>query len=261
MSTYKNRPRIAILGLGKLGRSLSLLLKGAGYSVDEWHRGLPLPVNCDIYWVTVNDSNIPDVARLVDQGPLVIHSSGAYGLECLEPHSNVGSLHPLQSFPGPDVAVPELTGVYAAIAGDDGVRSVLSAIASDLCMTPVEVQGDRALYHAAAVLAGNFATTLLYEATQVMCAAGVPFTLAPKMLAPLMIASIQQATNGKIAGALTGPISRGDTTTISHHIGTLSSQKLDTSVYRLLAQRSVRMLVREGKLSIEESVSIIRTLE
>jgi predicted short-subunit dehydrogenase-like oxidoreductase (DUF2520 family) len=256
MTLPSSRPRIAILGMGKLGRSLSILLNEAGYSVTEWRRGSTIPGDCEIYWVTANDSNISDVANLVDVGPLVIHSSGSLGLECLTPHSNTGSLHPLQSFPGPEVAMPNLEGVYAAVSGDPKI----SQIASDLGMTPVEVDGDRVIYHAAAVLAGNFATTLLYEATEILRKAGIPADLAPKMLAPLMISSIRQATNGKIADALTGPISRRDMTTISKHIGTLSSQNLDTRVYRLLAQRSVDMLLREGKLSIEESVSIIRTL-
>jgi predicted short-subunit dehydrogenase-like oxidoreductase (DUF2520 family) len=260
MTLPSSRPRIAILGMGKLGRSLSILLNAAEYSVTEWSRGKTIPSDCEIYWVTANDSNIPEVANLIDIGSLVIHSSGSLGLDCLAPHSNTGSLHPLQSFPGPDVAMPNLDGVYAAVSGAPEIAVQLSQIASDLGMTPVEIDGDRVLYHTAAVLAGNFATTLLYEATEVLRKAGIPADLAPKMLAPLMISSIRQATNGKIADALTGPISRGDMSTISKHIGTLSSQNLDTRIYRLLAQRSVDMLVSEGKLSIEESVSIIRTL-
>ena len=261
MINRDKRPLIAILGMGKLGSSLNVLLDASGYRTKSWRRGEQLPSDCDIYWVTTSDSDINGVAKEIPMGPLVIHSSGCLDLACLKPHSNTGSIHPLQSFPGPDIAIPKLNGVYATIAGEGSTLKILGRIVSDLGMTAVEVSGPRALYHAAAVIAGNFATTLLHEATEVLVAAGVPREVAPKMLAPLMNASIDQATNGKIADALTGPISRGDMSTISNHIGTLSSHNLDISVYRLLAQRSVEMLVREGKLTIEESVSIIRTLE
>jgi len=261
MNLASEKPRIALLGMGKLGQSLNLMLNKVGYSTKEWKRGEDIPSDCQIYWVTTNDANIGNVANLIAKGPLVIHSSGSLGLECLAPHHNVGSLHPLQSFPGPSIALPNLKGVYASIDGSPSIKSTLSDIAKELGMTPVEVSGDRATYHAAAVIAGNFATTLLYEATNVLKQAGVSGDLAPKMLAPLMIASINQATSGKIADALTGPIPRRDKRTLSKHIDTLSSQNIDTRLYRLLAQRSVDMLLAEGKLSIEESVSIIRTID
>ena len=66
-------------------------------------------------------------------------------------HRPAGSLHPLQSFPGPEVAGPPGRGVPAAVAGDPEAVSAATQIALDLGMRPFEVPGDRRLYHLAAV--------------------------------------------------------------------------------------------------------------
>ena len=47
---------------------------------------------------------------------------------------------------------------------------------------------------AAAVVAGNFGTTLLAAASQLLVHAGVPSADAPQILAPLALASIEQAS-------------------------------------------------------------------
>ena len=78
------------------------------------------------------------------------------------------------TFPGPEIEVPELKGVAAAVDGDAEAREAAREIAGLLGMRAFEVPGDRRLYHAAAVIAGNYATVLLAEAASVLSAAGVP---------------------------------------------------------------------------------------
>jgi predicted short-subunit dehydrogenase-like oxidoreductase (DUF2520 family) len=98
---------------------------------------------------------VAEVAAQIQPGGAtpVLHASGALSHDVLRPHRPAGSLHPLQSFPGPDVATPPLEGVAAAVAGDLEAVLVARRLAEALGMAPFTVSGDRRAYHAAAVIA------------------------------------------------------------------------------------------------------------
>lgn len=238
--------RIAIYGAGRLGGTLAELLPGAGHEVVVWRRGDPHP-EADLRWLTVRDQSIAEVAAALPQGGVVLHASGAKDLSVLAPHLERGSLHPLQSFPGVDRSVPEIQGTPAAIAGTPGALSAARQIAEDLGFSPFEVPGDRRAYHAAAVMAGNFATVLLACASDALVHAGVPAELAPRLLAPLALASVEQAALTSPAEALTGPFSRGDSAVVEAHLEVLTEslpQLLPT--YRALAERAERLAAQNA---------------
>ena len=102
------------------------------------------------------------------------------------------------------------------MAGDD--RAIAAATDPQLLgFSPVEVPGDRALYHAAAVTAGNFATVLLVQASRMLSAAGVSQEEARACSTPA-ITSLKNAIDHG-AAALTGPVARGDNEVIDAHHG------------------------------------------
>lgn len=231
------RPTIAILGQGRFGRTLAPLLVARGYTVKTWRRGEPFP-DCDLAWITVSDAAVAEVARALPVGPIVLHASGALDTEVLAPHVRRGSLHPIQSFPGPERATPPLEGVPAGLAGHPDAVRAGREIALSLGMAPFDVPGDRRLYHAAAVLAGNFATTLLDAAARALAGAGAPD--AAKLLAPLALASIRQTAELGFEGGLTGPFARGDAGVVAGHLAAL--QDLDpqlATLYRALGQATL----------------------
>jgi predicted short-subunit dehydrogenase-like oxidoreductase (DUF2520 family) len=206
---------VGILGPGRLGRTLALLLSRAGRTVDLRGRGEGAPRG-DVVLLTVPDSALAEAAATIPAGPVVLHCSGSQEVEVLRPHRSAGSLHPLMTFPGPEVAVPVLAGVPAAVAGDPEAVTRARELALDLGMRPFAVLGDRRLYHAAAVIAGNFATVLLAEASAVLIQAGVNPHEAPTLLLPLAIQSLQNAAVDP-RGALTGPVARGDRAVVDAH--------------------------------------------
>ncbi len=113
--------------------------------------------------------------------------------------------------------------------------------------------GDRRLYHAAAVIAGNLATVLVGEAARVLAAAGVPEERALEVLAPLAEASVRNARHG-VAEALTGPISRGDEQTLEHDRAALNEhgfgdleQVYDTLVRQARVQLACREADKDGE--------------
>lgn len=246
MTDSPPRPRVALLGMGRLGRSLAQLLPACGYEVRPWRRGAPLP-EAEIAWLTVSDGSVAELARALPPGPIVLHASGALDLDVLAPHERRGSLHPLQSFPGPERAIPPLAGVPAAIAGHPEAAQAAEQLALDLGMRPFRVPGDRRLYHAAAVLAGNFATTLLDAAAGALSAAGVDPGLAPALLAPLALASIRQSAEVGPAEALTGPFARGDGPVVEAHLDALEEAAPDlAALYRVLGERTLALAARGG---------------
>ena len=184
-------------------------------------RGECIPT-ADITWLTVPDREIEKAASAVPKGGVVLHASGAMDLQPLHGHQNAGSLHPLMTFPGPEFGWPQAGSIPAAISGNDRAVQAAKMLAEQLGFTPFEVSGDRALYHAAAVTAGNFASLLLCEASRMLEAAGVSKDKAGPLLMPLAVASIRSAAEHG-SSALTGPIARGDEDVIRAHVDALST--------------------------------------
>ncbi len=220
---------LVILGPGRLGRSASAILRSAGKPHRLIGRGETIPES-RLTWLTVPDREIQNAALAVPAGGIILHASGASDVSLLRPHKPAGSLHPLMTFPGPEIALPDESVIPAAISGDDVAVEAAKELATDLGFTPFEVPGSRALYHAAAVTAGNFASTLIIHAAKMLTAAGVSAADAPHLLLPLATASLKNAATHGVS-ALTGPIARGDNTVIDTHEKAL--QELDPKTLEL----------------------------
>lgn len=234
---------VTIVGPGRLGRSAAHLLQKRDVSYELIHRGAPIPPS-PLTWLTVPDRQIAAAASAVPGGGIVLHASGATDVDVLRPHPIAGSLHPLMTFPGPEVALP--TGeIPAAVSGDPAAMEAAHALAAHLGFSPFEVTGDRTLYHAAAVTAGNFATALLHEASTMLAAAGVPLSDAPRILAPLALNSLQNTAAHGAAQTLTGPVARGDEAVIQEHLDAIAAFPSHTQdVYSALLA-SARQLVKK----------------
>jgi predicted short-subunit dehydrogenase-like oxidoreductase (DUF2520 family) len=257
-----DKMRIAIMGMGRLGRSLhELMNETTTLQPIAWRRNEPIPGGIDVFWICVRDDAIQEVAEQIPPGSIVLHSSGALPVEVLRPHCPAGSLHPLQSFPGPEISTPSPTNLPAAIAGDARAVAAAKHIAAALGFRAFELSGDRRAYHAAAVIAGNFGTVLLAEASRLLASAGVDPALAPKLLAPLALSSIEQATQTGPAEALTGPFARGDADTIAGHLALLDEKDPRLGeIYRVLGRACLRLGQEKSILSPEERDVLFRLL-
>ena len=216
---------ITVVGPGRLGRSLAQLWQRVGHRITLVGRGAPIP-DGDALVLTVPDSQIPAAAGRLPANGVALHCSGATDLSVFGDRPNRGSLHPVMTFPGPEVALPDLRGVPAAVDGDASGLTMATRLAEDLGLEPVRVPGDRRLYHGAAALAGNGATTLLAHARAALISAGVPADRAGSFLVPLMLDSIRNAAIDPVA-ALTGPAARGDHAVLDGHREAMVDAGLD----------------------------------
>jgi predicted short-subunit dehydrogenase-like oxidoreductase (DUF2520 family) len=244
-------PPLAILGAGRVGRSIATASRAAGIETALADRDDPLPALCEaeVALICVPDAAIAEaaatVAATVPPLGLVGHTSGATGLEALAPCRARGaatfSLHPLQTIPDPGT---DVAGAPCAIAGSDPAAEDLArALAEALGMRPFTVpEQHRAAYHAAASIASNFLVALEESAAELLARTGVED--ARELLAPLVL---RTAANWSEHGgaALTGPIARGDEETVARHLEALAEVAPDlVELYSSLAERT-RILGRE----------------
>jgi Uncharacterized conserved protein len=210
---------IRIIGRGRVGTAVAARLVARGHRLTD--------VDAEFVLLCVPDSAIEEVARSIQTGPWLAHTSGATPLAALTPHLKRFGLHPLQTIVlgrGPE----QLDGAWAAITGEDeeAVRRG-TWLARELNLIPFHLHEEfRALYHAGAATASNYLVTLYRAATRMFERSGAP----PAALLPLMQRVIDNGFE------LTGPIARGDWQTVDAHIAALRQYAPDLEpLYRALA--------------------------
>jgi predicted short-subunit dehydrogenase-like oxidoreductase (DUF2520 family) len=95
-----------------------------------------------------------------------------------------------------------------------------------------------ALYHAAAVVASNHAIALWDAARWLMVRAGLPDQTAAEALLALCRSTLENAEQAGFAGALTGPVRRGDAATVARHLDELADESADLRALYLEASRA-----------------------
>ena len=208
--------RVGIVGPGRVGTALALALRAAGVEVEGPLGRGERPAGCEAIVLCVPDGEIAAAAETVTAAaPLVGHTSGATPLSALA-HAGVPGfgLHPLQSFAHPGV---RFEGAGAAVAGTTPeALAFATALAERLGMTPFEIDDDgRAAYHAAASVASNFLVTLEAAAEAIASGAGLARDDARALLMPLVRQTVENIADLGPEAALTGPIARGDETTVA----------------------------------------------
>jgi predicted short-subunit dehydrogenase-like oxidoreductase (DUF2520 family) len=217
--------RVHVIGTGRAGGAIRARLVERGLGVTD---GRDVAPGAELVLLCVPDHVIGEVAGGVAIGPWIAHVSGATHLSALDPHERRFSVHPLQTLTrarGPE----QLDGAWGAISAEtDDALARARWLAETLGLRPFEVaDADRTLYHAAAVIGGNFLVTLWRVSTRLLEQAGAP----PEAIVPLMTRTIENGFD------LTGPIARGDWTTVEAHLEALAERDPDlVPLYRALAE-------------------------
>jgi predicted short-subunit dehydrogenase-like oxidoreductase (DUF2520 family) len=213
-----------------------------------------LPLCAQNILVAVSDSAISGVAATLRGAGLLLHTCGGLGPEVLRPSglpdARCGVLHPLQTVMAPQQGVQDLPGVPFGIAGGDEALAWAEWVARLAGGLPVRVAPHAMpLYHAAAVMAGNCLIGLVDAAAAILRQAGVPPEDATRALGPLARASLENALRSGSVNAITGPIARGDSTTVSRHLEALeSSAPFAAPLYRAAGMRVLDIVRRRGSL-------------
>ena len=275
--------RIGFVGAGTLGRGLALALDSAGCNViavssrtranAEW---LAERINgcaamdtaqdvadaCDLVFITTPDAVIADVAASVNwrDGQGVVHCCGAASTELLQPAADagkpptnlaVGAMHPFQTFAAlsdPADAARRLSGVTFAVSATGWLADYLPSLAQRLDGHAIVIPDElRPLYHASAVLACGYITTLLDSAVGLWTRMGFTQEDGVRAAVPLARATIEAIAAARPSAAVTGPAVRGDANTIAAHLAALSEHAPELlPLYRELTLASIPLARAKG---------------
>jgi len=276
--------RIAIIGAGNVGTALAVLFKAAGHQltgiaslspssaaaaaqrVNVAHGTdlLAFTKQAEVIFLTTPDRVIVEVCeQIVSQngfsaGAIVAHTSGAHSSTILESAGQNGayplSFHPLQTFANPDAGIQNLPGSYITVEGHEKALPIARQLVEELGCKLLEIPtASKPLYHAAACIACNYFTTLVEEALQVMEAAGVCRDDGLPALYPLIEGTLKNIKRVGPTRALTGPIARGDASTVKIHLSALEKKLPELMpFYKFLGLATVDLATAKGTLANPE---------
>lgn len=267
---------LAIWGAGRAGGALAHAALAAGLEVpclgnrsarDAGALALPLVVLTDrraflsaaagkasLLFLAVPDDQLAAEARafaaLELDGLRVVHMSGARGLdalEALEGHVERGKFHPLASL---RATAPIPAGCLCAIDGSSpALEQELATLAAMLGLSALSIApGLEGRYHLGASLIANLPVALLDAGVDALVAAGAtPEHARAGALALLrsVLSNVEDAPS--VAAALTGPLARGDATTVGKHLAELAATGDDAldAGYRALSLYLLRKLAHD----------------
>lgn len=184
-------------------------------------------------------------------GRVVVHTSGLLAASVLAPLARRGartaSCHPVQSFARKDAPASVFTGVTWGVEGDpeaiEACGRVVRALRGRLLPLTAE---EKPLYHAACALASNAFVALEGTAVDLLVRAGIDRGTAEAVLLPLVEGTLQNVKKLGMDGALTGPVIRGDQSTVAAHLEALGPEPRAAEIYRVLGKAMLEMAARRG---------------
>lgn len=288
------RLAVGVIGAGRAGAVVASALRAAGHSItgaatgsaatveriDALLPGVPVldPLavaqGSDLVLLGVPDDALGAVVGwLAGQGgfrpgQLVVHLSGRHGTGVLRDAVAAGAIpiaiHPAMTFTGTSLDLARLEGTPFAVTAPAPVQPIGQALVVELGGEPILLaESARAGYHAALAHAGNHLVTLLVQAREILAAAAAQEDSGvERLLGPLTRAALEGAL-ATGAGALTGPVSRGDVATVQEHLAVLDAlgQEMTARSYRVLAEATARLAAAHGRLGPEQEAALLRLLQ
>ncbi len=282
--------KVGFIGAGVVGTALAVRLQEKGYPVvtiasrttasaeklagvvsgcQVYEKKQAVADIADLVFVTTPDDDVQEVVAELNwlPGQSVIHCSGVDSLDVLQKAKDdgayVGGFHPLQSFASATNAIENLPGSTTfALEAEEPLLDTLKGMAHALEGNYVVLGlGDKALYHAAAVIACNYTVTLMKMATDLWKTFGVSTEEATKALLPLLRGTINNIENVGLPNCLTGPIARGDIGTVLKHLDAMEEKTPEIlETYRDLGFQTIPIALNKGKIDVARAEELRLTL-
>jgi predicted short-subunit dehydrogenase-like oxidoreductase (DUF2520 family) len=281
------KPKIAIVGPGRLGRALTLELKRTGYTISEIvsrssaasrqnarelarkvgaraSTGAKAHLDADIVWFCVPDREIAAASRqlasTVDwKSKTAFHSSGALPsteLNILRRQgAAVASVHPLMTFVSG--SIPSLKKVPFAVEGDAMAVRAARRIVRNLGGEAFTIrQEHKAAYHAWGAFASPLLVATLVTAEHLARTDGLSAVEARKKMLPIVRQTIANYEALGPVGAFSGPIVRGDAETVRKHLMVLRNVPEARDVYLALARAALRYLPVRNRAKLKKALEL-----
>lgn len=270
-------PTLNIIGCGKVGKVLARLWAengtydiqdilnrshesasraidfiGAG-QVADWAELRP----ADVFMIGTPDDQIGVAChalvhlRILRPDTIIFHCSGALPSTVLAQAQASGarmaSVHPIRSFAGMEDVAASFPGTYCGIEGDAVAVEQLTQAFTSIGARLVSINpAFKSVYHSAAVFSSNYLVTLLDVAIEAYARAGVPREEALKLMEPLVRGTVDNVFRLGPTEALTGPIARGDVTTVVRQYKAVSAwDKRIGALYKHLGKLTAAIVARK----------------
>ncbi|MHB8894208.1 MAG: Rossmann-like and DUF2520 domain-containing protein [Candidatus Geothermincolia bacterium] len=286
-----NTQTVAVIGTGRVGTAMAYLLSQRGYDVvavadrtpEARERAAALSGSRafesaeeaaalgEIIIITTPDGSIEAVCGSIAgsgvslSGKKVIHMSGALQLRALVSAAEKGartlSIHPIQTFADLEGAACALPGSTFGVTCDPELEQWAGEFVDSLDGRVLLVpDDDKVLYHAAAAIACNLLAMVEYGA-QVACRhLGFSDEESARAYGPLVVATAENVGRLGPAGALTGPLARGDVGTLKAHLEALEGFDAELAdMYRTVSRWGLRLVAEKGDLD-ESTIDAMREL-
>lgn len=257
--------KVGFVGAGKVGCSLGKYLCQHGKEVGGYFSKNPdsaawaakftgtkyyqtleqVIADNEVIFLTVPDGEIGNVWKAFKQFPLqqkiVCHCSGSISSAIFSDIGHMGaygcSIHPLFAVNSKENSYKELSKAVFTIEGHPEKTGQLAQLFSSCGNRVLPIDGEnKTLYHAAAAVVSNLVNGLLYMGREMFADCGLGREEALQAAAPLIRGNVENVLRDGLAGALTGPVERGDTETVEKHLQVLGNGDR-AEIYRLLSKQ------------------------
>jgi predicted short-subunit dehydrogenase-like oxidoreductase (DUF2520 family) len=277
----KEKPKVSIIGAGRLGTALARALSSHGYPIRSVvarrlqnarkaarllddktatfaANQIGLLPQADLFLISTPDDQIAEVTAKLSElrlagKPTALHTSGALSAEVLAPLRakgwSTGSVHPLMSVSDLESSIE---GAFWSVEGDQRAVRLGKAIVRDLGGESFSIRSeDKPLYHAAAVMSSGHVTALFDVALEMLVDCGLTRERARRILQPLLTSTVRNLATKDPAQALTGTFSRGDIETVKRHLAALKRRNLADALelYCRLGKRSLKLTKKRTRIT------------
>jgi predicted short-subunit dehydrogenase-like oxidoreductase (DUF2520 family) len=275
---------VSIVGGGRVGRALGRRLHELGWrvggvtgrsistaraAVRAIGAGQPLDapthqvLNSRVVLITTPDGAIESVAKNLAQlggsewsGKVALHTSGSLDSSVLQPLADLGaatgSMHPMQTFSNQNL--PDLANCIFGIDGSPAALQVARKMIHQMGGVAVRLSGaNKAAYHAAGSFACVYVLALMETATRLLMTQGFKRRQAMRALLPLVRQTLDNFESVGPLAAWTGPLSRGDFSTIELHVKALADFEPEyLEAYKTLSRLTAEVLAAQPAAMVKQ---------
>jgi predicted short-subunit dehydrogenase-like oxidoreductase (DUF2520 family) len=269
--------RVFLIGAGRVGSAIADLLRRRGHTIAgvtsrtaaSAQRSASLlktrtfrldtgdVPEVDVLLIGASEHALPTVvdtlSPFVQPGSVIWHVAGSMGIEPLTPLLERGglgcALHPMQACPTVEAAIANLPGSSWGVTVSPGLQNWAHRLVShDLDGVPINVPEEhRALWHAASIITSTGITAVMSVGEALLRQIGV--ATPHEVLKPLIGGTISHAlSKGGGHQAVTGPVVRGERSTLIRHLDALADVTDRSLVHDYL---TVTRLVLERAVAAE----------
>ena len=241
-------PRIGFIGAGKVGFSLGKFFTTAGFTVTGYYSRHSESANeaaeftgtksfidlesvvkeSDALFLTVPDGEILSVYEsikgMLETGKQICHCSGALSaadaFPLIEETGAFGySIHPLFPISSKLTSYRELPGAFFCLEGNGPhLTEWKERIEKFGPKVQIIDSSCKVKYHAACAISSNLVCALVQESMELLMQTGFSAELALQALTPLIKSNVEHILSEGPKKALTGPMERGDVSTVEKHL-------------------------------------------